>query len=156
MADFARELEPQWVQLWYQMAIMGRKELYLAPSARTGFEMTLLRMLAFVPMQLAAHVQTAKPVKRDAGKIAERDVKSNYRTDAAGKYKLPNRPRWKCRCPVASDSCYASCRTVRKTGLRLLPKLNLKGPLGQVGVHSAIYSPKRTATCTCLSCRLAR
>src|SRR5207237_1526658 len=36
-------------QLWYQMAIGGRRDLPLAPSPRTGFEMTLLRMLAFRP-----------------------------------------------------------------------------------------------------------
>lgn len=37
------------VQLWYQMALTGRRDLPLAPSARAGFEMSLLRMLAFRP-----------------------------------------------------------------------------------------------------------
>ncbi|GGA71631.1 hypothetical protein GCM10011521_07210 [Arenimonas soli] len=44
-ADHSAEL----VQLWYQMAVTGRRDLGLAPSPRTGFEMTLLRMLAFRP-----------------------------------------------------------------------------------------------------------
>jgi len=35
------------VQLWYQMALQGRRELPMAPSERIGFEMALLRMLAF-------------------------------------------------------------------------------------------------------------
>ncbi len=35
------------VQLWYQMAVAGRRDLALAPTPRVGFEMTLLRMLAF-------------------------------------------------------------------------------------------------------------
>ncbi|MDX1550429.1 MAG: DNA polymerase III subunit gamma/tau C-terminal domain-containing protein, partial [Lysobacter spongiicola] len=37
------------VQLWYQMALHGRRDLPLAPSPRSGFEMTVLRMLAFRP-----------------------------------------------------------------------------------------------------------
>ncbi len=45
----AKQLRPELVQLWYQMAIQGRRDLPLAPSPRTGFEMALLRMLAFRP-----------------------------------------------------------------------------------------------------------
>jgi DNA polymerase-3 subunit gamma/tau len=42
-------LAPEDVQLYYQTAIMGRRDLPLAPDPRTGFEMTLLRMIAFRP-----------------------------------------------------------------------------------------------------------
>ncbi len=35
------------MQLWYQFALNGRRELPYAPDPRTGFEMTLLRMLSF-------------------------------------------------------------------------------------------------------------
>ena len=37
------------VQLFYQTAIMGRRDLHLAPDPRGGAEMTLMRMLAFRP-----------------------------------------------------------------------------------------------------------
>jgi DNA polymerase-3 subunit gamma/tau len=37
------------VQLFYQTAITGKRDLALAPEPRTGFEMTLLRMIAFRP-----------------------------------------------------------------------------------------------------------
>jgi DNA polymerase-3 subunit gamma/tau len=47
----AGTLRPEVVQLWYQMALNGRRDLQFAPSARTGFEMTMLRMLAFRPQQ---------------------------------------------------------------------------------------------------------
>jgi DNA polymerase-3 subunit gamma/tau len=49
VAGLAGRLSPELVQLWYQMAISGRRDLGLAPSPRTGFEMSLLRMLAFRP-----------------------------------------------------------------------------------------------------------
>ncbi|WP_426683272.1 DNA polymerase III subunit gamma/tau [Xanthomonas translucens pv. undulosa] len=48
-APFAERLRPEIVQLWYQMALNGRRDLYLAPSPRAGFEMAVLRMLAFRP-----------------------------------------------------------------------------------------------------------
>ncbi len=41
------------LQLAFQFAILGRRDLDLAPDPRTGFEMTLLRMLAFRPADAA-------------------------------------------------------------------------------------------------------
>jgi DNA polymerase III subunit gamma/tau len=43
----AAALTPEDTQLFYQIAIVGRRDLELAPDARGGFEMVLLRMLAF-------------------------------------------------------------------------------------------------------------
>jgi len=53
-APFAERLRPEVVQLWYQMALNGRRDLYLAPSPRAGFEMAVLRMLAFRPAGAAS------------------------------------------------------------------------------------------------------
>ncbi|TDK32867.1 DNA polymerase III subunit gamma/tau [Luteimonas terrae] len=50
---------PEVVQLWYQMALNGRRDIGLAPSPRAGFEMTVLRMLAFRPDQAGAAAPTA-------------------------------------------------------------------------------------------------
>jgi DNA polymerase-3 subunit gamma/tau len=47
----AAQLRPEVVQLWYQMALNGRRDLSLAPSPRVGFEMSVLRMLAFRPAE---------------------------------------------------------------------------------------------------------
>ncbi|MDR7098169.1 DNA polymerase-3 subunit gamma/tau [Lysobacter niabensis] len=47
----AAALRPEVVQLWYQMALNGRRDLPLAPSPRAGFEMSVLRMLAFRPAE---------------------------------------------------------------------------------------------------------
>ena len=49
LAALAGSLSPEDVQLFYQTAIIGRRDLYLAPDPRSGAEMTLLRMLAFQP-----------------------------------------------------------------------------------------------------------
>jgi DNA polymerase-3 subunit gamma/tau len=47
--DLARQLSAEDAQLFYQAALVGRKDLEITPDARMGFEMTLLRMLAFRP-----------------------------------------------------------------------------------------------------------
>jgi DNA polymerase-3 subunit gamma/tau len=46
---FAAAFDAQEVQLFYQIANLGRSELALAPDEYAGFTMTLLRMLAFRP-----------------------------------------------------------------------------------------------------------
>jgi DNA polymerase-3 subunit gamma/tau len=45
----AARIPPEDVQLYYQIALTGVRELPFAPDARIAFEMTLLRMLAFQP-----------------------------------------------------------------------------------------------------------
>ncbi len=49
----AARMDPVDVQVCYQIALLGRRDLMLAPAPRAGFEMTLLRMLAFRPGEVA-------------------------------------------------------------------------------------------------------
>lgn len=49
LAAFADQISPEDVQLFYQIALLGRRDLGLAPDPKSGTEMTLLRMLAFQP-----------------------------------------------------------------------------------------------------------
>ncbi len=49
IAGLADAMPTEDVQLYYQVAVMGRRDLHLAPDPRSGAEMTLLRMLAFKP-----------------------------------------------------------------------------------------------------------
>ena len=56
--DLAQNTSPADVQLFYQMGIMARKDLEAAPDVQAGFEMALLRMLAFRPQQHAGQMRT--------------------------------------------------------------------------------------------------
>jgi DNA polymerase-3 subunit gamma/tau len=49
----AARLPAEDVQLYYQIALIGRRDLPLSPEPRGGFEMVLLRMLAFRPVEVA-------------------------------------------------------------------------------------------------------
>jgi len=51
LAERAENISPEDAQLYYQIAITGRRDIGLAPDPRTGLEMTLLRMLAFRPAE---------------------------------------------------------------------------------------------------------
>jgi DNA polymerase-3 subunit gamma/tau len=60
IAQLASKLDAEDVQLFYQIALLGQKDLALAPDPKSGFEMLLLRMLVFKPAVLD---QTAATVR---------------------------------------------------------------------------------------------
>ncbi|MGH8629253.1 MAG: DNA polymerase III subunit gamma/tau [Burkholderiales bacterium] len=51
LLELAGRFSPEDVQLLYQIALLGRRDLGLAPDEYGGFIMTLLRMLSFVPLE---------------------------------------------------------------------------------------------------------
>ncbi|TLY47997.1 MAG: DNA polymerase III subunit gamma/tau [Gammaproteobacteria bacterium] len=55
--NLAKKLSPEDIQLYYQIALFSQRDLALAPTPRLGFEMMLLRLLAFKP---AIEQQTAQ------------------------------------------------------------------------------------------------
>ena len=50
LQTLSEKISKEDVQLYYQIAMAGRRDLVVAPDPRSGFEMTLIRMLAFRPM----------------------------------------------------------------------------------------------------------
>ena len=67
----ADELTPESLQLFYQICIHGKKDLYLAPDPITGFNMTLLRMLAFYPTSNLA-IPSKENIKKSDDKPQEK------------------------------------------------------------------------------------
>ncbi|WAH60473.1 DNA polymerase III subunit gamma/tau [Pseudomonas silvicola] len=60
----AQALPAEDVQFYYQMGLIGRRDLPLAPDPRSGFEMVLLRMLAFRPADTG---DAPRPVLKPVG-----------------------------------------------------------------------------------------
>lgn len=52
LVSLASKVTADELQLFYQMGLLGKRDFYLAPDARTGLEMALLRMLAFRPQSM--------------------------------------------------------------------------------------------------------
>ena len=74
--NFAQQISAANLQLFYQIALIGRKDLPFAPDQRTGFEMIMLRMLAFKPFadqQLSPNTNPAsgKRPQQTASNVAQ-------------------------------------------------------------------------------------
>ena len=68
LQELTKKLSREDVQLFYQIGLIGQRDLPYSPSAQTGFEMTLLRMLAFYPdsnSALPAHPVTPTAQKSE-------------------------------------------------------------------------------------------
>ncbi|HTH61738.1 MAG TPA: DNA polymerase III subunit gamma/tau [Paraburkholderia sp.] len=95
---FADALSAEQVQLFYQIATLGRAELGLAPDEYAGFTMTLLRMLAFEPSVAAGGAGSAPASKQGAapagGRVAAPALASARDVGAAdaGRSRLADAP----------------------------------------------------------------
>lgn len=83
--SLAQQISEEDLQLYYQIGLIGRRDLALAPTERSGFEMILLRMLKFTPSPKlntisgqnvkatsysTANAMVTKPTKTDKAKDA--------------------------------------------------------------------------------------
>ena len=74
ISAYAQAFSPEVTQLFYQMLLLGRRDLAVAPDLHTGFEMLLLRMLAYGPAvegeELASAVADIEGESRPPSAIA--------------------------------------------------------------------------------------
>jgi len=79
---YVQKISPEDIQLLYQIAITSRRDINLAPSERVGFEMAMIRMLAFRPMhdqgiaKSTSKQNSNKPRKKEG--IAKDNPKKSY------------------------------------------------------------------------------
>src|SRR5579885_90597 len=128
----ASKLDPEDVQLWYQFALNGQRELPYAPDPRSGFEMTLLRMLALCrggaskPASVAA---TPKPVSQERSAPRVTPTSSNRSERAAAA------------TAAASESEQPEPLPLQANGLpdweQWIARAQLGGPVGQLAHHAA-------------------
>ena len=160
----AAQLRPELVQLWYQMALNGRRDLGYAPSPRSGFEMTLLRMLAFRPdadavraAPAASRTQTERAPAFVRSSAAERARAAVDATASPPIAKAPAAPA-PVREPVVAAASEASPAPVVETAapaasapggllvtdtehwLELVAQSSLRGPAKQLAVHVGFVS----------------
>ncbi|GLQ97465.1 DNA polymerase III subunit gamma/tau [Dyella mobilis] len=146
-ATLAERMTAEDVQLYYQIATTGRRDLALAPDARTGFEMAMLRMLAFRPTDEAGPVagsggqrHAPAPPQRPTGASsapASAPVQQNVRPATA----VAPHPETS-REPVAPA---VPVQRIADTGglpdwETLIQRADLRGPLGQLAQNCALRS----------------
>ena len=67
LSELSKSFLPEDVQLFYQIGLIGQRDLDLAPDPRSGFEMVMLRMLTFRPCKAeTVSVAISKPVEQRA------------------------------------------------------------------------------------------
>jgi DNA polymerase-3 subunit gamma/tau len=77
LTRLARALSPEDTQLFYQTAILGRRDLALAPNPSTGFRMSMIRMLAFRPPEAPGGIAAGA-----SGRIASAPAAQSTRRSA--------------------------------------------------------------------------
>lgn len=81
--EFAHSMASEDVQLFYQTALIGRRDLHLVPDARAGFEMTLLRMLVFKPQGVADVPTSTLPANPPGAAPAHQDPSAKPQRELA-------------------------------------------------------------------------
>ena len=87
VVPFVESMSPEDVQLFYEIALRGSRDLQFAPDPRVGFEMTLIRMLVFAPDAARSgesaprSSSSAPPVSRPRASTADQALESG--NDAA-------------------------------------------------------------------------
>ncbi len=75
----SEHISPERVQLLYQVALLAKQDMLLAPDIRIGFEMALIRMLAFQPVQQSTVSQS--PSEQGGGEILAAEKPSSNALD---------------------------------------------------------------------------
>ena len=77
--NLAKQISKEDTQLFYQICLLGRNDLQMAPDPKIGFEMIMLRALAFRPEDGLGENQSKKQYSRDGQKHAENEtiIKNN-------------------------------------------------------------------------------
>ncbi|AIC11288.1 DNA polymerase III subunit gamma/tau [Xylella fastidiosa] len=134
VALLAEQTQPEVVQLWYQMAINGRHDLHLAPSPRVGFEMAVLRMLAFRPVPMVAPGMVSTE-----GQSVNAPLMASVGKDAHGAngYTMSQSPSDLQKVRVGSLD-----GKITDVGqwLALVERIELSGPSKQLAAHAAFVS----------------
>ena len=78
------------VQILYQIGLLAKRDMDLAPDITSGFEMALLRMLAFLPKEKNVDLNKKKPINSEIEitQKEERPLKNNLEQDPESKTSL--------------------------------------------------------------------
>ena len=80
LLELCHQISAEDLQLFYQIGLIGRRDLPLAPSDRGGFEMVLLRMLAFRPAQVGAQAGATAVTPGVAEKVSYQQAATHAAT----------------------------------------------------------------------------
>ncbi|MGK7294305.1 MAG: DNA polymerase III subunit gamma/tau [Candidatus Wenzhouxiangella sp. M2_3B_020] len=131
LTEYAGRMDAEDVQLFYQIAVAGRRDLGLAPSMRTGCEMTILRMFAFEPAGPGSGHPPPEGAKRGAGEPGPPEASVREPAPAASGPAEPSQERTGEPAPEQEPAGGAVALT-RETWPQVLSRLDLNGSVRAV------------------------
>jgi len=147
--DLAERFDPEYVQLAYQIAVHGRKELPLAPDEQAGFIMTLLRLFTFRPAQTSdAPAATARPVPQPKSIAPAPVPKPVAPPTVVQTVEAEPAPAAE---PVESASIPVSAPSEEHDWHAILTTLNLGGMARELAQHCALRRVDGSNVFLCLS-----
>ncbi len=136
IAELSQILSAEDVQLYYQMALVGQNDLNLAPDPRIGFEMLMLRMLAFqLDNDAGGSDQTRRPKPSARPGASPPPARKPQAT-----------PQHNSAVPAAEQPATAPAGAPPPADINsrdwpdVIARLNLKGLTGQFAGHCAVQS----------------
>lgn len=142
LQELAGLLHAEDVQLFYEIALRGQRDLPLAPDPRSGFEMILLRMLAFRPLTSQSPPVSRRPVaqSRQTKQPGHQPKQGNKSVAAPVAREIRDKPPLSAQ-PPAEVSAPAPAGNVDVTDWhRMLPLLGLGGISSQLAAHCTVKS----------------
>jgi DNA polymerase-3 subunit gamma/tau len=137
LAVLAGRFSPEDLQLLYQIAIMTRRDLDFAPDARGGFEMALLRMLAFRPT--GAPPLVSPPASPGTVRVAASSAR------AAGTAAAPSTGVGAAAAPPpdAAAAVRVPASAPSADWPSVVAAMALQGPAGQLAAHCVLVGRAR-------------
>ncbi len=86
--QLAEQLSAEDIQLFYQLAMHGRRDLSLAPDTRNGFEMSVLRMMSFRP-KINTEAPPVKKFESSSKDSAVAELKASLESNISNNVNAP-------------------------------------------------------------------
>ncbi len=124
--DLSTKFSPEDVQLFYQIALIGRRDIYLSTTPQSALEMTLLRMLSFKPAT--------------SNDVSESNISTPAPTASKDSVKLKNNP------VVASNAAKKNKALIHELSIsheawpKLIEELGLQGVSYSLASNCSIES----------------
>ncbi len=154
LIDLAARFDAEFIQLGYQIAVHGRKELPLAPDEQAGFVMTLLRLFTFRPA-VEDDVRRSRPVSapgRSVSPAQPEPSKSVKPAPVEARVELSPKPvvsEVAEQAPMLSPS--ADATSVIADWHAILPTLGIGGMARELAQHCILSDVDASRIVLCLS-----
>jgi DNA polymerase-3 subunit gamma/tau len=133
LQELAAAMPAEDVQLYYQIALQGRRDLEMSRDARSSFEMTLLRMLAFRPV-----ADDSAGTDRAAGQRSSNPQTVAKTAPRAAPARAPDESALATRAPGPEPDTIISVQPITGNWEALLNSADIHGAARQLAEHCTI------------------